>query len=228
MGNFCHPNLVKLLGYCEEKSKLLLVYEYMNKGSLENHLFNKNFETLSWETRIQIATGAARGLVFLHTAEKIVIYRDFKASNILLDEDFNAKLSDFGHAKLMNGRSLVTTDVMGTYGYAAPEYMATGRLYVKSDVYGFGVVLLEILTGLRVLDLNRPTSEQNLVKGAMPILPEKGKLKKIMDPRLDDKYPLKAAFRVAKIVLQCLKSEPQNRPSMKEVLANLEQISDIE
>lgn len=229
LGKLSHPNLVKLLGYCWEERQFLLIYEYMRKGSLECHLFKKNIEPLSWETRIKIATGAARGLAFLHTTEKQVIYRDFKASNILLDEDFNAKLADFGLAKLgpMNGDSHVTTDIVGTYGYAAPEYMATGHLYVKSDVYGFGVVLLEILTGLVVLDLNRPAGEQNLVEWAKPSLSEKKKLKKIMDPRLENEYPMKGAIQAAEIVLKCVENDPKNRPSMEEILVNLEQIRDM-
>nr|XP_019711002.1 probable serine/threonine-protein kinase PIX13 isoform X2 [Elaeis guineensis] len=129
LGRLSHPNLVKLLGYCWEDTELLLVYEFMAKGSLENHLFRRGaaFEPLSWSLRLKIAIGAARGLAFLHTSEKQVIYRDFKASNILLDSNYNAKLSDFGLAKHgpTGGDSHVTTRVMGTYGYAAPEYVAT-------------------------------------------------------------------------------------------------------
>ncbi|KAK9922800.1 hypothetical protein M0R45_031247 [Rubus argutus] len=148
-----HPNLVKLLGYCREENEKLLVFEYMQKGSLENHLFriNPNIEPLSWDSRIKIAIGAARGLAFLHSLDNQVIYRDFKASNILIDLSYNAKISDFGLAKLgsTGGDSLVSTRVMETYRYVVPEYAATGHLYVESDVYGFGVVLLEMLTGLR-------------------------------------------------------------------------------
>ncbi|KAK4844560.1 hypothetical protein QYF36_021672 [Acer negundo] len=138
LGRLSHPNLVKLVGYCWEDKELLLVYEHMIKGSLENHLFRRHpsVEPLSWDIRLKIAIGAARGLSFLHTSEKKVIYRDFKASNILLDGNYNAKISDFGLAKLgpAGGESHVTTRIMGTYGYAAPEYVATGHLYVKSDV----------------------------------------------------------------------------------------------
>ncbi|RLM66505.1 putative serine/threonine-protein kinase NAK isoform X4 [Panicum miliaceum] len=143
LGRLSHPNLVRLLGYCVEDKELLLVYEFMPKGSLESHLFRKggSFEPIPWNLRLRIAIGAARGLAFLHTSEKQIIYRDFKASNILLDTHYNAKLSDFGLDKNgpTGGDSHVTTRVMGTCGYAAPEYVATGHLYVKSDVYGFGV-----------------------------------------------------------------------------------------
>lgn len=230
LGKFSHPNLVKLVGYCWEDREFLLVYEYMQKGSLENHLFKKGAEPLSWSTRIKIATGAAQGLAFLHTTEKTVIYRDFKSANILLDGDFNAKLSDFGLAKLgpANGESHVSTGVVGTYGYAAPEYIATGHLYVKSDVYGFGVVLLELITGLRVLDTNRPGSQHNLVDWARPALPDKRKLRKILDPKLPEHdFPSKGAIRASELILSCLEADPKNRPSMEEVIVKLQEISAI-
>ncbi|XP_024989958.1 probable serine/threonine-protein kinase PIX13 [Cynara cardunculus var. scolymus] len=229
LGKFSHPNLVKLLGYCWENKEFLLVYEYMQKGSLENHLFKKGTETLSWDTRIKIAIGAAHGLAFLHTTENKVIYRDFKSSNILLDADFNAKLSDFGLAKLgpINGESHVSTMVMGTYGYAAPEYMITGHLYVKSDVYSFGVVMLEMITGLRVLDPNRPGSQQNLVDWARPFLADTKKLRRIMDPRMEQVYPSTCAIKAAGLIRHCLDPNPNNRPSMEEVVASLEEMNAI-
>ncbi|KAI4336696.1 hypothetical protein L6164_015189 [Bauhinia variegata] len=229
LGKFSHPNLVKLLGYCWEENQFLLVYEYMQKGSLENHLFGRGPEPLAWDIRLKIAIGAARGLAFLHNSEKSVIYRDFKSSNILLDGAYNAKLSDFGLAKFgpTSDRSHVTTRVMGTYGYAAPEYMATGHLYVKSDVYGFGVVLLEMLTGLIALDPNRPSGEQNLVEYCKASLSTKKKLKKIMDPQLGEHYPIAAAFQVAQLIDKCLESDPKNRPSMEEVLDVLEKAYEI-
>ncbi|KAK8681514.1 hypothetical protein V6N13_053916 [Hibiscus sabdariffa] len=201
----------------------------MQKGSLENHLFRWGAEPLTWGTRLKIAKGAAQGLAFLHTSEKSVIYRDFKASNILLDGDYNAKLSDFGLAKFgpIDGNSHVTTRVMGTYGYAAPEYVATGHLYVKSDVYGFGVVLLEMLTGRRALDTNRPSGEHNLVEWTKYSLTEKRKLKRIMDPRLEQEYPIKAALQTGVLILKCLESDPRNRPSMEEVLETLQEINAI-
>ncbi|KAF8051357.1 hypothetical protein N665_1742s0006 [Sinapis alba] len=228
LGRVSHPNLVKLLGYCLEGDELLLVYEYMQKGSLENHLFRKGsvVQPLSWEIRLRIAIGAAKGLAFLHASEKQVIYRDFKASNILLDSSYNAKLSDFGLAKLgpSASQSHITTRVMGTHGYAAPEYVATGHLYVKSDNYGFGVVLAEILTGLHALDPTRPTGQHNLTDWIKPHLSERRKLRRIMDPRLEGKYPFKSAFRVAQLALKCLEPEPKNRPSMTEVVESLELI----
>ncbi|KAJ6989603.1 hypothetical protein D5086_014940 [Populus alba] len=229
LGRLSHPNLVKLLGYCWEDKELLLVYEFMQKGSLENHLFRKNpnIEPLSWDIRLNIAIGAARGLTFLHTSDKKVIYRDFKASNILLDGNYNAKISDFGLAKLgpSGGDSHVSTRVMGTYGYAAPEYIATGHLYVKSDVYGFGVVLLEMLSGQRAFDTKRPTGQQNLIEWLKPLLSQKKKLKTtVMDARIEGQYSSKAMVQAAQLTLKCLEADPKNRPSMKEVVEVLEQI----
>lgn len=228
LGRLSHPNLVKLLGYCWEDEELLLVYEFMPKGSLENHLFRRNssIEPLSWDLRLKIVIGAARGLAFLHSSEKI-IYRDFKASNILIDGNYNAKISDFGLAKLgpSGGNSHVTTRIMGTQGYAAPEYIATGHLYVKSDVYGFGVVLLEMLTGLRALDNKRPAGKQNLVDWAKPQLSTKRKLKQIMDARIEGQYSLKAALQAAQLTLKCLAHEPRNRPHMREVVEVLERVN---
>ncbi|KAL3539147.1 hypothetical protein ACH5RR_002513 [Cinchona calisaya] len=228
LGRLSHPNLVKLLGYCWEEKELLLVYEFMQKGSLENHLFGRGsaVQPLPWDIRLKISIGAARGLAFLHASERQVIYRDFKASNILLDGSYNAKISDFGLAKMgpTASRSHVTTRVMGTYGYAAPEYVATGHLYVKSDVYGFGVVLVEMLTGLRALDTNRPNGQHNLADWIKPHLSDRRKLKNMMDSRLEGRYPSKAAVQIAQLVLTCLGPEPKTRPSMKEVVETLERI----
>ncbi|XP_057500367.1 probable serine/threonine-protein kinase PIX13 [Actinidia eriantha] len=228
LGRLSHPNLVKLLGYCWDDEELLLVYEFMLKGSLENHLFRRTsmFEPLPWDVRLKIAIGAARGLSFLHTSEKQIIYRDFKASNILLDGNYNAKISDFGLAKLgpSGENSHVTTRIMGTYGYAAPEYIATGHLYVNSDVYGFGVVLLEIMTGLRAFDTKRPSGQQNLVEWLKPSLSNKRKLKSIMDGRIEGQYSSKAASETAQLTRRCLEDDPRNRPSMNEVAEILERI----
>ncbi|KAL1569787.1 non-specific serine/threonine protein kinase [Salvia divinorum] len=229
LGRLSHPNLVKLLGYCLEDPELLLVYEFMAKGSLENHLFRRNAATepLSWYLRLRIAIGAARGLAFLHSSDKQVIYRDFKASNILLDGNYNPKISDFGLAKLgpAGENSHVTTRIMGTHGYAAPEYIATGHLYVKSDVYGFGVVLLEMMTGLRAHDTRRPTGQQNLVEWLTPNLSRHRRLKEIMDSQMEGQYSSKASFEAAKLTLRCLEQEPRKRPSMEEVVVELEHIA---
>ncbi|XP_008221672.1 PREDICTED: protein kinase 2B, chloroplastic-like isoform X1 [Prunus mume] len=226
LGQLYHPNLVKLIGYCLEGENRLLVYEFMPKGSLENHLFRRGPQPLSWATRMKVAIGAARGLSFLHEAESQVIYRDFKASNILLDSEFNAKLSDFGLAKAgpTGDRTHVSTQVMGTQGYAAPEYVATGRLTAKSDVYSFGVVLLELLSGRRAVDKTKVGVEQNLVDWTKPYLGDKRKLFRIMDTKLEGQYPQKAAFTAATLASQCLCAESKLRPTMSVVLATLEQL----
>ncbi|CAN1187865.1 Probable serine/threonine-protein kinase PBL3 [Linum perenne] len=202
LGQLHHPNLVKLIGYCLEGENRLLVYEFMPKGSLENHLFRRGPQPLPWAVRMKVAIGAARGLSFLHDAESQVIYRDFKASNILLDADFNAKLSDFGLAK------------------AGP----TGRLTAKSDVYSFGVVLLELLSGRRAVDKAKVGVEQVLVDWAKPYLSDKRKLFRIMDTKLGGQYPQKSAVTAAQLALQCLNNEAKLRPRMSEVLAALETI----
>ncbi|KAL5672833.1 hypothetical protein ACJX0J_017139, partial [Zea mays] len=163
-----HTNLVNLIGYCADGDQRLLVYEFMPLGSLEDHLHDlpPDKEPLDWNTRMKIAAGAAKGLEHLHDkASPPVIYRDFKSSNILLGEGFHPKLSDFGLAKLgpVGDKTHVSTRVMGTYGYCAPEYAMTGQLTVKSDVYSFGVVFLELITGRKAIDNTKTQGEQNLV-----------------------------------------------------------------
>ncbi|CAI9092395.1 OLC1v1027622C1 [Oldenlandia corymbosa var. corymbosa] len=232
LGTLHHPNLVKLIGYCFEDEHRLLVYEFMPRGSLENHLFRRTayFQPLSWNLRMKVALGAAKGLCYLHSPEAKVIYRDFKTSNILLDSHYNAKLSDFGLAKdgPIDGKSYVSTRVMGTYGYAAPEYMATGHLTTKSDVYSFGVVLLEMLTGRRVIDKNRPPGEQNLIEWAKPYLASKRRIFQVMDVRIEGQYSLRGAARAAALAVKCLSTEPKYRPNMEEVVKALEQLQDLD
>ncbi|KAK8649624.1 hypothetical protein V6N13_139292 [Hibiscus sabdariffa] len=228
LGQLYHPNLVKLIGYCLEDEHRLLVYEFMPRGSLENHLFRRGsyFQPLSWSLRMTVALGAAKGLAFLHGAETKVIYRDFKTSNVLLDSNYNAKLSDFGLAKdgPTGDKSHVSTRVMGTYGYAAPEYLATGHLTAKSDVYSFGVVLLEMLSGRRVVDKNRPSGEHNLVDWAKPYLANKPKIFRVLDSRLEGQYSMEGAYRAATLAWRCVSIEPKFRPRMSEVVTVLEQL----
>ncbi|KAM7527773.1 hypothetical protein LguiB_031183 [Lonicera macranthoides] len=230
LGQLYHPHLVKLIGYCYEDEHRLLVYEFMPRGSLENHLFRRGsyFQPLSWNLRLKVALGAAKGLAFLHGAETKVIYRDFKTSNILLDSSYNAKLSDFGLAKdgPTGDKSHVSTRVMGTYGYAAPEYLATGHLTAKSDVYSFGVVLLEVLSGRRAVDKNRPSGEHNLVEWAKPYLANKRKVFRVIDNRLEGQYSLDVAHTAANLALRCLSTEPKFRPNMDEVVKELERLQD--
>ncbi|PKU61836.1 probable serine/threonine-protein kinase PIX7 [Dendrobium catenatum] len=228
LGQLHHPNLVKLIGSCIEDDQRLLVYEFMPRGSLENHLFRRSFP-LPWSNRIKIAIGAAKGLAFLHGNAKPVIYRDFKTSNILLDMEYNAKLSDFGLAKAgpQGDKTHVSTRVVGTYGYAAPEYIMTGHLTSKSDVYSFGVVLLEILTGRRSIDKKRPHGEQNLVAWARPNLGDKRRLLHLVDPRLELNYSIKGVQKVAQIASYCLSRDSKTRPSMDVVVKNLTPLQDL-
>lgn len=224
LGQLSHQNLVKLIGYCCEDEHRLLVYEYMASGSLEKHLFRRVCTTLTWSRRMKIALDAARGLAFLHVSERPIIYRDFKTSNILLDADFNAKLSDFGLAKdgPMGDQTHVSTRVMGTYGYAAPEYVMTGHLTARSDVYGFGVVLLEMLIGRRAMDKSRPSREHNLVEWARPLLIHNKKFLRILDPRMEGQYSTRTALKVAHLAYQCLSQNPKGRPVMSQVVEILE------
>ncbi|XP_039125176.1 probable serine/threonine-protein kinase PBL3 [Dioscorea cayenensis subsp. rotundata] len=224
LGQLRHPNLVKLIGYCSDGENRLLVYEYLLKGSLENHLFRRSTQPLNWALRIKVAVGAARGLTFLHESEFQIIYRDVKSSNILLDSEYNVKLSDFGLAKEgpTGGKTHISTQIMGTQGYAAPEYIATGRLSVKADVYSYGVVLLELLSGRRAVDNSRGGIEQNLVEWARPLLADKRKQNLIMDSRLEGRYPKKDAHAVATLASQCISTQAKSRPKMSEVLATLE------
>ncbi|XP_066390625.1 probable serine/threonine-protein kinase PBL19 isoform X1 [Miscanthus floridulus] len=225
LGVLEHPNLVKLLGYCavdsERGAQRLLVYEFMPNKSLEDHLFRRANPPLSWNRRLQVILGAAEGLAYLHEGVEVqVIYRDFKTSNILLDKDFRAKLSDFGLAREgpTGANTHVSTAVVGTQGYAAPEYIDSGHLTAKSDVWSFGVVLYEILTGRRSLDRNKPAGEQKLLEWVVQFPPDSRNFRVIMDPRLLGEYSVKAAREIAKLADSCLLKNAKERPTMSEVV----------
>ncbi|KAG6741058.1 hypothetical protein POTOM_056542 [Populus tomentosa] len=205
LDTFSMQGLNEWKGYCSECGDRILVYEFMKKGSLNYHLFGKrSFPPLSWDIRLKIAVDPARGLAYLNTLEEPIIYRDFKSSNILLDE------ASFYEAC--------------TIGYIDPEYLATGHLHVKSDVYGFGVVMVEMLTGLRAIDMKRPSGKQILVDWAKPCLTSRSKLKNLMDSRLKGKFPPKEAYQIAHLAIKCLQHNPRFRPSMAEIAETLEQI----
>ncbi|KAI4311615.1 hypothetical protein MLD38_036497 [Melastoma candidum] len=225
-----HPHLVKLLGYCsaenERGPQLFLVYEYMPNRGLDDHLFNQALPVLPWKTRLEIILGAAEGLAYLHEGMEIkVIYRDFKSANVLLDENFQAKLSDFGLAREgpVDDRSHVTTVVVGTYGYAAPEYVETGHLTIHSDVWTFGIVLYEILTGRRAVERNRPSREQKLLDWVKDYPVDGKTFSMIIDPRLRGQYSYPAARRIGKLAERCLVKNAKDRPTMREVTLALKQ-----
>ncbi|KAG4145409.1 hypothetical protein ERO13_D05G095600v2 [Gossypium hirsutum] len=230
LGVVKHPNLVKLVGYCAEDDERgiqrLLVYELMRNKSLEDHLLARMHAPLPlpWLIRLKIAQDAARGLAYLHEEMDFqLIFRDFKTSNILLDEDFNAKLSDFGLARQgpLEGFGHVSTSVVGTVGYAAPEYVQTGRLTAKSDVWSFGVVLYELITGRRALERNLPRSEQKLLEWVKPYISDSKKFHLIIDPRLEGQYCIKSAQKLASLANKCLMKNPKSRPKMSEVVEML-------
>lgn len=221
-----HPNLVNLIGYCADGDQRLLVYEYMPLGCLEDHLHNilPDRGPLDWNKRMKIAAGAASGLEYLHDkANPPVIYRDFKSSNILLDEDFHPKLSDFGLAKLgpVGDKSHVSTRVMGTYGYCAPEYAMTGQLTLKSDVYSFGVVLLELITGRKAIDHSKASTEQNLVNWARPLFKDRRKFRQMVDPLLQGQYPMRGLYQALAIAAMCLQEQAETRPLIGDVVTAL-------
>ncbi|XP_022754883.1 receptor-like serine/threonine-protein kinase ALE2 [Durio zibethinus] len=221
-----HRNLVKLIGICTEERNRSLIYELIPNGSVESHLhgFDKDSAPLDWDARIKIALGAARGLAYLHEdSSPCVIHRDFKSSNILLEHDFTPKLSDFGLARTAmdeEGKH-VSTRVMGTFGYVAPEYAMTGHLLVKSDVYSYGVVLLELLTGKKPVDMTQPPGQENLVAWARPLLASKEGLETIVDPSLGLNVPFDSVAKVAAIASMCVQPEVSNRPFMGEVVQAL-------
>ncbi|KAL9397250.1 hypothetical protein Peur_011503 [Populus x canadensis] len=229
-----HRNLVKLVGYysSRDSSQNLLCYELVPNGSLEAWLHGPLGANcrLDWDTRMKIALDAARGLAYLHEdSQPCVIHRDFKASNILLEKNFHAKVSDFGLAKQApEGRAnYLSTRVMGTFGYVAPEYAMTGHLLVKSDVYSYGVVLLELLTGRMPVDMSQPSGQENLVTWARPILRDKDQLEELADPTLGGKYPKEDFVRVCTIAAACVSSEASQRPTMGEVVQSLKMVQRV-
>ncbi|CAE5965908.1 unnamed protein product [Arabidopsis arenosa] len=232
LGQLDHPNLVKLIGYCADGDQRLLVYDYISGGSLQDHLHEPkpDCEPMDWTTRMQIAYGAAQGLDYLHDkANPPVIYRDLKASNIMLDDDFSPKLSDFGLHKLGPGTGdkmmALSSRVMGTYGYSAPEYTRGGNLTLKSDVYSFGVVLLELITGRRALDTTRPNDEQNLVSWAQPIFRDPKKYPDMADPVLKNKLSERGLNQAVAIASMCVQEEAAARPLISDVMVALSFLS---
>ncbi|XP_076901946.1 putative serine/threonine-protein kinase PBL7 [Bidens hawaiensis] len=229
-----HRNLVKLVGYYSNRdnSENLLCYELVPNGSLEAWLHGPLGVNcpLDWDTRMKIALDAARGLAYLHEdSQPCVIHRDFKASNILLENNFHAKVADFGLAKQApeGQATYLSTRVMGTFGYVAPEYAMTGHLLVKSDVYSYGVVLLELLTGRKPVDMTQPSGQENLVSWSRPVLRDKDRLEELVDPKLGGKYPIEDLARVCTIAAACVAPEVNQRPTMGEVVQSLKMVQHV-
>nr|CAD1817651.1 unnamed protein product [Ananas comosus var. bracteatus] len=224
MSRLRHRNLVQLLGYCRRKGELLLVYEYMPNGSLDKFLFNEKREQkqkpiLSWSQRLQIIRGVASGLLYLHEEwEQVVVHRDIKASNILLDRDYNGKLGDFGLARLYDhGTNPQTTHIVGTLGYLAPELSKTGKSTTCTDVYAFGAVLLEVVCGRRPVEVNSAEEVPSLVDVVFRSW-KKGSIVDARDVRLGEEYVQKEMEMVLKLGLRCSHPDPAARPGMREVV----------
>ncbi|KAJ1686584.1 hypothetical protein LUZ63_017974 [Rhynchospora breviuscula] len=230
LSNLHHQNLVNLVGYCAEGDQRLIVYEYMPQGSLDKHLFDlkQGQQPLDWFTRMRIAHGAAKGLEYLHDiCDPPVIFRDMKSANILLDGDLNPKLSDFGLAKFgpEGDKTHVSTQVMGTHGYCAPDYFRTGHLKVKSDVYSFGVVILELISGRRAYDEFKPTNERNLVDWARPMFRDKRRHPQLIDPLIKDNYSPEGLSHAVRAAAMCLQEEAPARPKMAFVVMSLRHLT---
>lgn len=225
IGKVRHKNLVGLVGYCAEGSQRMLVYEYVDNGNLEQWLHGEigPVSPLTWNIRMKIAIGTAKGLAYLHEGlEPKVVHRDVKSSNILLDKNWNAKVSDFGLAKLLGSEaSYVTTRVMGTFGYVSPEYASTGMLNEGSDVYSFGVLLMELITGRCPVDYSKPPGEMNLVDWFKGMVASR-RGEDVVDHLIPVPPSSRALKRVLLICLRCIDLDAHKRPKMGQIVHMLE------
>ncbi|CAN6830776.1 unnamed protein product [Brassica oleracea] len=232
-----HRHLVTLVGYCISEQHRLLVYDYVPNNTLHFHLHAPGRPVMTWETRVKVAAGAARGIAYLHEdCHPRIIHRDIKSSNILLDNSFEALVADFGLAKIAQELDLnthVSTRVMGTFGYMAPEYATSGKLSEKADVYSYGVILLELITGRKPVDTSQPLGDESLVEWAKPLLSqaiENEEFGELVDPRLGGNFIAAEMFRMVEAAAACVRHSAARRPKMSQVvraLDTLEEASDI-
>ncbi|XP_068647959.1 PTI1-like tyrosine-protein kinase At3g15890 [Aristolochia californica] len=221
LGRVRHKNLLNLRGYCAEGQERLIVYDYMPNLSLLSHLHGQHSSEclLDWPRRMKIALGSADGIFYLHHhAMPHIIHRDIKASNVLLDSDFQARVADFGFAKFIpDGATHVTTRVKGTLGYLAPEYAMFGKASESCDVYSFGILLLEIASGKKPIEKLNSTTKRTITDWALPLVREK-RFNEVADPKLSGKYVQEELKRVVLIALVCAQSRPEKRPTILEVV----------
>ncbi|XP_042501569.1 proline-rich receptor-like protein kinase PERK9 [Macadamia integrifolia] len=226
-----HRHLVSLVGYCIAQHQRLLVYDYVPNNTVYFHLHGQDRPVMDWATRVRVAAGSARGIAYLHEdCHPRIIHRDIKSSNILLDNNFEAQVSDFGLAKLaLDTNTHVTTRVMGTFGYMAPEYASSGKLTEKSDVYSFGVVLLELITGRKPVDASQPLGDESLVEWARPLLSQalnSQDFEGLADPRLENNYVGEEMFRMIEAAAACIRHSAVKRPRMGQVVRALDCVGD--
>ncbi|KAG5067915.1 hypothetical protein JHK85_000292 [Glycine max] len=222
-----HRHLVSLIGYCISEQQRVLIYEFVPNGNLSQHLHGSKWPILDWPKRMKIAIGSARGLAYLHDGcNPKIIHRDIKSANILLDNAYEAQVADFGLARLTDDANThVSTRVMGTFGYMAPEYATSGKLTDRSDVFSFGVVLLELITGRKPVDPMQPIGEESLVEWARPLLlraVETGDFGKLVDPRLERQYVDSEMFRMIETAAACVRHSAPKRPRMVQVARSLD------
>ncbi|KAL6651001.1 hypothetical protein ACP70R_009926 [Stipagrostis hirtigluma subsp. patula] len=222
--NIEHRNLVQLLGYIEKGNERILITEYVSNGTLREHLDGQHGLVLGFNQRLEIAIDIAHGLTYLHLyAEKPIIHRDVKSSNILLTEGFRAKVADFGFARTgptEPDQSQIETDVRGTAGYVDPEYLRSNHLTIKSDVFSYGILLLEILSGRRPIEVRRGAKERITVRWAFHKY-NRGKVKDILDPMLTEEVNEDILNKIFDLAFQCVAPTRNDRPHMKEVVERL-------